>query len=131
MCRSGRSVWRTHLARPQAVKPLIKPCSGLYRRRHTGIPQDKYGDDVLREEPHFARQAWLEEFCEALLWIYALDCPWKWDRLADVLYAAQPGCDALDTHSKTRVRDGAIFAKLEVPLKGFFRQVLLVDALKQ
>ena len=53
----------------------------------------------------------------------------KGDGFADVFQAADPGHAALDSHPETAVRDGAVFPQIDVPLEGFPRQVVLLDAL--
>src|SRR3984885_16213632 len=55
----------------------------------------------------------------------------KWDRLAHVLQAADPSDSALDAHAETRVRNAAVFAEIKIPLEGFLRQIVLVNALQQ
>src|SRR5579864_9254901 len=51
--------------------------------------------------------------------------------LTHVLEAADPGHSALNAHAEAPMRDAAELAKIEIPLKGLFRQAMLVDALQQ
>ena len=55
----------------------------------------------------------------------------KGDGLADVFQPADPGHRPLDAHPEAAVRYGAVLAQIEVPLEGFPRQVVLLDALEQ
>jgi len=50
------------------------------------------------------------------------------DGFADVVEAADPGDDALDAHAEAAVRDRAVAAQVEIPLKGFFGQLVFIDA---
>ena len=53
--------------------------------------------------------------------------PREGNRLADVVEAADPGCDSLDAHAEAAVLDGAVLAQVEVPLEGFDRQAVRFD----
>jgi len=53
----------------------------------------------------------------------------KGDGLADVFQPADPGHRALDAHPEAAVRCGAVLAQIDLPLEGFPRQVVLLDAL--
>ncbi len=66
-----------------------------------------------------------------MLGVNSLDRAREGDCLADVLNAAHPGGDAFCTHAKAGVGDGAILAKLQVPLERFLGQAFLLDASQQ
>ena len=55
----------------------------------------------------------------------------KWDGLAHVIEAADPGHRALNAHAEARMRHAAVAAQVEVPLEGFLGQVVLLDAAVQ
>src|ERR1035437_7579539 len=52
----------------------------------------------------------------------------KGDGFADGVQAADPGDDALDAHAEAAGGDRAVAAQVEVPLEGFFGQLVLIDA---
>ena len=53
------------------------------------------------------------------------------NRLAQVLEATDPGDHALDAHAEAAMRHGAEAAQVEVPLEGFLRQLVFLDAVQQ
>ena len=54
--------------------------------------------------------------------------PREGDGLPYVVEAADPGYGALDAHAETAVGDAAVAAQVEIPLEGFFGQVVVLDA---
>src|SRR5438874_1993950 len=55
----------------------------------------------------------------------------EWNRLADVLEAADPRDGTLDAHAEAGVRDASVLAQVEIPLEGFFGELVLLDALRE
>src|SRR5208282_3632307 len=68
---------------------------------------------------------------EGRLRIDAIQHPWKGDDLANVLRSANPCHRALEAQSKARVRNAAVAPQVQIPLKGFFRQLLFANAPNQ
>src|SRR3954468_15370132 len=64
-------------------------------------------------------------------WINPCQGTRKRNRLAHVLEPADPTYRALDTHSKAGVRHSAELPQVEIPLEGFFRQVVFADLLQE
>src|SRR5579872_2360497 len=52
----------------------------------------------------------------------------KRNRLPHMLQPADPRDRPLDSHTKTRVGYAAVFPQIQIPLKRFFRQTMLVNA---
>jgi hypothetical protein len=50
------------------------------------------------------------------------------DGFTDVVEAADPGNGALDPHAESAVRDAAVAAEVEIPLKSFAGELVLVDS---
>src|SRR5215471_9570320 len=67
----------------------------------------------------------------ALLRIYPVNHAWEGDDLADMLGPADPGHRALQAKAKPRVGDAAVAAQVQIPLKGFFGQVVLFQSLNK
>src|ERR1051326_9115556 len=57
--------------------------------------------------------------------------PRKRNRFPDVLQSTHPGHSAFDAHAKSRMRHAAVLAEIQIPLKGRFRQIMLLYALPQ
>jgi len=55
----------------------------------------------------------------------------KWNGFPHVMEAAQPGHRAFNAEPKSRVFKGAIAAQVKVPLKGRFRELVLLNARAQ
>src|SRR5260370_7471395 len=53
------------------------------------------------------------------------------NHFANVLCPANPGYGAFQTQTEAGMGDAAVAAKIEIPLKGFFRQVVLAQALDE
>src|SRR6266853_5791728 len=53
------------------------------------------------------------------------------DGFADVLQAAHPGDETLDAHAESGVRNRAVAAEIEIPIEGFGRQIMVLQALQQ
>src|SRR5229473_2011838 len=63
--------------------------------------------------------------------IHAINHSREGDDLANVFGAANPGDGTLKAHPEAGVRNAAEAAQIEVPLEGFFGQVVLVQALQE
>jgi hypothetical protein len=48
-----------------------------------------------------------------------------------VVQFADPSDDALDPHAEPGVRDRAVLAQVEVPVEGFFGELVLLNAAEQ
>src|SRR5271156_3115190 len=68
---------------------------------------------------------------EGTLRIDAIEHPWEGNHFADVLRSANPSHGAFQAKAKARVRNAAVPAQVEVPLKCFLWQVVLPKALNQ
>src|SRR5688572_9234782 len=55
----------------------------------------------------------------------------EWDCLPDMRQLADPGDGAFEADAEAGVRDGAVAADVQVPLEGFLRQAVVLDALFQ
>src|SRR6266511_363479 len=55
----------------------------------------------------------------------------KGDRFPDVIQLANPGDDSLDAHTEPGMRHGAVFAQIEVPLKGLWGKLVCLKALQK
>ena len=64
----------------------------------------------------------------AWLGVDAVEGAGEGDGFADVVEGADPGDNALDAHAESGVGDGAVAAQVEVPLEGFERELVLLDA---
>ncbi len=53
------------------------------------------------------------------------------NRFPYVLQTTDPRDRALDAHAEAAVWNAAVLAQVKIPLEGFFRQIVLVDALQQ
>ena len=53
----------------------------------------------------------------------------EWYGLTDMFQAAQPGHGPFQTQAKTGVRDCSKPAQVQIPLKGFLGQLMLINAL--
>ena len=53
------------------------------------------------------------------------------DGFADMFKAAEPGYAAFDAHAETSVGHGAVLAQVQVPVEGFFWQIVLFYALQE
>src|SRR6266851_4595219 len=67
----------------------------------------------------------------AALRIHAVNHAREGDDLANVLGAANPGDGALEAHSEAGVGNAAVAAQVEIPLKSFFGEVVLAEALQE
>src|SRR5438067_11951868 len=65
------------------------------------------------------------------LWIKTGQRPGKRNGLAHMLQAADPRDGPLNSHAKPGMRNAAIFAQIQIPLEGLFRQMVFPDALQQ
>src|SRR5688572_30121516 len=64
-------------------------------------------------------------------WLQPVKHPRERNRFADVLQSANPRDGTLDAHAESGMRNGSVFAKIEIPLEGFARQVVFLDPLSQ
>src|SRR5688572_11778036 len=62
-------------------------------------------------------------------WMDSVDHPRVRNRFAQVVQAADPGDHALDAHAKAAVGHAAEATQIEIPLKGFLWQLVVLDAL--
>src|SRR3954447_26656082 len=61
----------------------------------------------------------------------AIKHPWIRNRLAHVLQTADPGNASLHAHTEARVRNSTELPQIQVPLKGFGREPVLLQPLHQ
>src|ERR1039458_5761843 len=63
--------------------------------------------------------------------IDAIQHTWEGDHFADVLRSANPCHGAFEAQAEACVRNAAVAAQVEIPLKGLFGQVVLAGAREQ
>jgi len=60
-----------------------------------------------------------------------MEHPREGNRFPYMLQAADPRDCTLYAHAEATVWNAAVLAQVKIPLEGFFRQIVLVDALQQ
>src|SRR6266478_9366711 len=63
--------------------------------------------------------------------IHAINHAREGDDLANVFGAANPGDGALEAQAETGMRHAAVAPQIEIPLEGFFGQIVFAEALYQ
>src|SRR4029078_1250445 len=127
---------------PQKRNPQGENSQGELSQGENSQGENSQGKTRLPERPAFVPWAFWKLFVASSLgvgrWVvgnclrvHPVEHARVGDRLPQVFESANPADDALDAHAEAAVRDGAVAAQVEIPLEGFVRRVVLLDALQE